>query len=175
MYKRILSHHVNTWFQNSAGEDASPAEATAVISSLFLERCERFKLNIVTDPITFRKIMCETVCTLYHCDKYNVDWNGPHRKFFIPNQWTDEIESAWNSCISVKFFNEYFWASFWRAIPTSELFEIKNSKENLQYLLPLYVRRSSDILIQKGFLIEQEDGNIVATEDYESEDDTWDR
>ena len=41
--------------------------------------------------------------------------------------------------------------------------------------MPLYVRRSTDILLEKGFLIEQDDGHVVATEDYESDEDTWDR
>jgi len=174
MLKRQQNLKVNTWFQGS-DDVISPAESISAISTAFLANCEVFKLDIVIDTKTFRKLMCEFVCTMYDCGKNNLDWKGPNRRFKLPDQWTDEIEGLWEDCLSMRFFNEHFWGTFWKGINESELFEIPYIRENLQYIMPLYVRRSTDILLEKGFLIEQDDGHVVATEDYESDEDTWDR
>jgi len=163
---------VNNWFHSVTGDTLSPAETIATISDEFLKSTKKFNLDIAVSESVFRKAMCEALCTFYHTYTYKMNWSGPNRNFPKPANWTEDIERAWNDYVNLRLFTAEFWMFFWRKIP-EPMWEIPNWRENIQYLMPLYLRPSIDILIDKGLLMEQEDGEIVTAEDYESEEDPW--
>ena len=164
---KVVSYRITQWFRNT-----SPWIHRIV--SIFLNNCDKYHLQICMAEPKFYDVMSEALCVMYHASKTNTDWSGPNRQFPSPSDWNDTKEQLWNDYLHGRVFTFDFWDSFWNSV-SEESWEcgIPNLRVNFQYLLPLYVQRSNETLIQDGSLVEQEDGQIVSVEDCETSEDTW--
>jgi hypothetical protein len=172
---KLTSNHITYWFNNQNVDiHQYPALWIQKVVSRFLNYCEKHNLHMCVIEHKFYEIMCEAMCVMYHAAITNKDWSGPKRKFPKPSDWNESKEQLWTDYIHGRLFTYEFWDSFWDALDEEHWeFAIPSVRGNFQYLLPLYIQRSNDILIDEGILVEQDDGQIVTADDCEPSDDTW--
>ena len=170
----IVSHRITKWFHHNDGYGVSPSEWVYIVTERFLDVCTKFNLTICINDNQFYNTLCEAVCVMYHASITHGDWIGPKRKFPMPTYWNDSREQLWCDFIHGRMLTYEFWESFWAGVD-EQLWEAKipNFRINMEYLLPLYIRRSNDVLVEEGELVEQEDGNIVTVEEYENTEESW--
>jgi len=123
-------------------------------------------LSIGVPEFLFRKIICEATCVLK--SRSARDLPIPNRIFSKPEGWNADLERWWNEWLHSHFFVDGFWTTFWNGIHISEWEDAMPSwREALQLLLPYYVQRNIDVLIECGFVVENNDGVFVANDDYD--------
>lgn len=171
---KVVSNKITCWFYNDAIDaNQYPAKWIHTVVTRFLNNCNAYNLNVCILDNKFYEIMCEALCVMYHAARTNKDWAGPQRKFPKPSDWNETKEQLWMDYIHGRLFTYEFWDSFWQMEEEYWEFAIPNLRANFQYLLPLYIKRSNEVLIDVGSLIEQDDGQIVSAEDCETEELTW--
>lgn len=127
-------------------------------------------LVCVTKEELFRS-MCEAVCVYYHAHLRNEDVRGPKRLFPKPYNWNDSLEAAWNDYVHSCIFSYTYWESFWTSCEIDALEEnVHGLTSFLQTILPLYVTREIQLLLDNEIVFENVSG-IVSWEEYDSHDD----
>ena len=165
---RVRSNKVTKWFHTSVNGDITPAQSACEVSDLFLSILHSKQLSLSVPVRLFRKIVCEATCVLKLTSGYELP--VPNRVFSRPDGWNGDLERWWTEWLHSHFFVEGFWSRFWNRIYVSEWEDAMPSwRHEIQSLLPYYVQRNTDVLIECGFIIENDDGVFVANEDYDYE------
>ena len=172
--QNATSQRVTNWFHKNQDFSMAPSVWVFTVAEQFIEHCRNYRLPLCTTDSQFHTTLCEAICVMYHASITNKDWLGPHRIFPIPECWDESKERLWSDYIHGRVFTYEFWDLFWEHVEEGSWeFNIPNFRANIQHLLPLYINRSNDILVEEGALFEQGDGNIVTAEEYENTEDTW--
>jgi len=170
-HRQHYNSNVTTqWFHTSLYGDMTPAESVQMVSDLFLDILRSKHLSISIPENTFRKMVCEATCSIRLYSRQGCEISSPHRKFSRPPGWNDEIESYWTEWLNSCLYTDSYWLSFWNRIPYADWEDrLPNWRFILQTILPYYVRREMEVLVKSGYIVENDDGDFVSHDDYETE------
>ena len=175
-----FNHSVTEWFHTPDSDDITPAVTAGQIIDLFLNKLDKFRLDLVVPQSKFRNIICEFFCEHYAAFHLNQNVRGPRTFAKKPNDWSYEIYERWFDYLDHYYFNYEFWDSFWYSIEDSEeLNVITNWQNMLTALLPYFIKCDSDILVEAGIIVMKEGIAIAKEDDYTDEyeqmrKDHWD-
>lgn len=166
-----------TWFHRCDIDDISPYDYVEYVVNQF---CDYLEQNSYSTDISRQQLlhdMCTATCTQYYYDKWlhkKYVVGEPKRIFSKPRQWNSVLEHQWNDLVHSRIVNYEFWDQFWRKLPVA-MWEYTLTDDNwrdvMQYLLPFYICREMDILIDEDIVCQEEDGNIIILDDYVAEED----
>jgi len=89
-----------------------------------------------------------------------------------PPEWNTEIEALWQEWLEIHCFNN--WSAFWARIPVREWEEaLPGWRKAMEHLLPTYVQRNIESLVEAQLIVEDEQGDYVDTNQYEYGDERW--
>ena len=169
-----ISAKVNLWLHTSNYCEFTPAEFIVYVAKAFIKDVQRFRLTLdITDP-QFLKSMCQAMCTQYHASLTYTSVAGPYRTFTYPSGWNAVCESCWQELIGDTYFTNNYWEAFWGR---SEFRDLPDFFMGIQHylaaIMPMYIRRSVDVLLYKQLIAENEDRCLIRWEDAvaEEEDD----
>jgi hypothetical protein len=112
---------------------------------------------------------------MYYGKVTNRDWQGPHRKFPYPPNWSNELEDLWQEYLANYFQSIEKWETFWKPVDCECIEQtISYWKEYMESVLPLYICRETNVLKECGLVTETIKTNIVTDEkevSYETEDE----
>lgn len=150
--ERVL---VTQWFHN-VGVD----ETLFDVITDFLSVLERRKLGLDCPETAFRRSMCNAVCTMR---MYGVDsWSSPHRLVQYPQEWTQELETLWQTWKTGRMFTPLFWTNFWgRHVVREWETGLDGWRSQMELILPLYIQRSMNLFVAQGLFIDDEDGGFT--------------
>lgn len=170
--RNAIARRITEWFHTEG--DTPPAHWINNVVERFLKQCRKHGLSLYVTESHLHTLFCEAVCVMHHAHITHKDWSGPKRLFPIPEYWNDSTEQLWIDYIHGRVFTYEFWESFWYSVKEASWeHSIPSFRANIQCLLPFYIRRSNDILVKEGDLVEHEDGLIVTAEEHEYADDGW--
>lgn len=170
---------ITEWFHRSEHDGISPYEYVEFVVNEFCSAIEtkKFCFDVPRQQILYD--MCTAICTQYFYEvwqnkKYNV--GAPKRKFTKPKQWNYTLEHQWNDYVHSRIINYEYWSQFWKLLPVAEWeqFISFDWRSILQTLLPYYIQREIDVLLDEEIVCVEEDGNIVTWDDHESDYDDSD-
>jgi hypothetical protein len=165
------------WFNCRDIDSISPFSYVEQVATEFYRFLDKRGYTLDTTQNQFLYDLCTATCTMYyyqvwHKNKFIV--GAPKRKFTYPKQWTGVLEGKWNDYIHSRIVNYEFWDNFWRKLPPSywegELRD--NWRDVMQFLLPFYIRRELDILLEEEIVCQEDDGNIITWDDHELEEES---
>ena len=144
--------HVSEWFHKVHHDDVSPALSLRDMSSNFLRYLGERKLKLAIHEQTFRKFMCEAVCTMYASAKQCTLWEGPHSRMPRPAGWTHQNEMAWQQYLTYMYFGSEFWTDFWHNLgePTMWEYAIPHWRREMESILPHYVFCNPNLFLGGG-------------------------
>lgn len=168
-----IANRVNTWFRTRAldcdafgNEDHTPLETIATVSSLFLEKCDQFGFDLNVSETTFRKYMCDALCSLYVAEQFDKRVIQTRKISKTPRGWTNDAENVWNDYIYTRYFTDQFWEKFWDCVGDAGwMTDIPRWREFFQSALLVYLQRDSTRLIEEGLLVTGVNGALVPTEE----------
>jgi hypothetical protein len=172
--KHNAETHISEWFRTSEHDGIRPFEYVEFVVNEFCTTIEKkgFYFDISRQNILYD--MCTAICTqyyydVYHHKKYNVGL--PKRKFTKPKQWNHTLDHQWNDYVHSRIINYEYWMVFWKRLPIAEWeqFISFDWRSLLQTLLPFYIQRELDVLIDEEIVCVEDDGNIVTRDDHESD------
>jgi ATP-dependent Clp protease adapter protein ClpS len=174
-HKHSAETDTTAWFHRSDIDDISPREYVEYIVNEFCDYLEQKSYSTDIPRQHLIHEMCKATCTQYYYDKWlhkKFIVGIPKRKFSKPSQWNNILESQWNDFVHSRIINYEFWEDFWRKLPVAmwenTLTNI-NWRDLMQYLLPFYIHRELDILLDEEIVCQEEDGNIVSWDEYTNE------
>jgi hypothetical protein len=161
------------WFNHCDIDGESPFTYVECVVNKF---CDYIEKRGYTTDVSRRKVlldMCSATCTMYYYQtwmsrKYIV--GAPTQKFCRPLRWNAELEYQWNDYLHSRIVNYEFWERFWNELPNTywESTLVHDTwRDVMQYLLPFYIRREINILIDEEIVCQEENGNIVTWDDHE--------
>jgi hypothetical protein len=150
--KHNAETHISEWFRTSEHDGIRPFEYVEFVVNEFCTTIEKKGFYFV-----------------YHHKKYNVGL--PKRKFTKPKQWNHTLDHQWNDYVHSRIINYEYWMVFWKRLPIAEWeqFISFDWRSLLQTLLPFYIQRELDVLIDEEIVCVEDDGNIVTRDDHESD------
>ena len=136
-----ISYHTTEWFHRACEGDDSPALTLRNMSNSFLRYLAETRLKLAVPEETFRKFMCEAVCTMYISAKQGTQWQGPNSIMSRPSGWSYLNEIAWREYLSYMYFGSEFWTDFWNEVGDSTAWEyvIPNWRCDMERILPHYI------------------------------------
>jgi len=178
--KQKAEENVTEWFHHSEYDGISPYEYVEFVVNEFYSTIESkgFNFDISRQQVLYD--MCAAICSQYYYEvfkkkKYNV--GIPKRTFSKPKLWNNTLDHQWNDYVHSRIINYEYWSQFWKLLPVAEWeqFISFDWRSILQTLLPYYVQREIDVLLDEEIVCVEEDGNIVTWDDHESDyDDSGD-
>jgi hypothetical protein len=169
-------YEITEWFHEQDADGWSPYMCVEYVVNTFCKDIERkgYLIDIQHHLVLYD--MCTATCVMYENEfkprRYLV--GAPKRKFSRPRQWSSALEHQWNDYLHSRIVDHDYWKTFWRLLPVGfwEQFITKDSwRELMQYLLPFYIHREVDILVEQEIVCQETDGNIITWEEYESEEE----
>ena len=158
---------VDDWFHTVSRDDIAPIEYVETVVYNFVEACKFKGFNMSMSNSALMKILSRTTCHMYDY-KDTVDHRGKLSKLPKPRFWTSEFETLWIDYITFFYFGTEFWENFWKDIPEAAWEnDINKWRVELTSLLPYFVEREIDLLVDNGILFEGTDGHVVTEEDYD--------
>lgn len=168
---------INEWFNTCDIDNISPFICVEYVVNKFCNYIENCGYILDIPKQTILQDMCSATCTMYYYQKWRQNRfivGAPKRKFSIPKQWNNALELQWKDYVHSRIVNYEFWEQFWKEIQSSYM-ELTFTKDNwrdvMQYLLPFYIRREIDILLDEEIVCQEENGNFVTWDDHEVEED----
>jgi ATP-dependent Clp protease adapter protein ClpS len=177
MIVKVLQKHsaetdTTNWFNTCDIDDISPYDYVEYVVNAF---CDYLEQHAYSTDISRQKLlhdMCKATCILYFYDKWlhkKYTIGAPKRKFSKPYKWNAALEHQWNDYLHSRIVNYEFWEEFWRKLPVA-MWEYTlpdiNWRNSMQFLLPFYIHREMDILIDQEIVGQEEDGNIIIFDDH---------
>jgi hypothetical protein len=148
---RLVSRHVNHWFQSIQHDGQSPAITIRTITDLFLRNLQRFHLNLWIPEREFRRHICEATCTMYVAAKKNILWYGPFSSPLRPDGWTPEDEHAWHDHLQFNFFSYELWQNLWSLIPTAYWeTKIPHWRDSIERIYMHYIMVDQNFIDENG-------------------------
>lgn len=158
---------ITHWF-HTHNPPFTPRVFTEQVIQLFLQSLRKFRLNLDVSIQQFNKVMLDAVCTFYYAKQRLRTIEGPRRTFSYPKEWSTLCEESWQDALVHSFFSLEYWDNFWKQFPT--LYDVLlDIQPFLTAILPLYVRRSLDILVDKKYIIRDYTNDFIRYDSYESE------
>jgi len=166
---KVRSNNVTRWFHTLRDGDVTPAQLVQGISDRFIDILKSYNnISLAVPERVFRTVMCEAICVMKFMSNKNYELPIPQRFFPHPDGWNNDLEGWWTEWLYSHFFVDKFWYRFWSDIYLSDLeIDLPLLRETIQNLLPFYIQRNTDVLVECGFIIESDDGVFVANDDYE--------
>ena len=171
------SREITAWFHKENEYNFTPANFTAIVIRLFKQSVKRFRLSLDVSEEQFTKAMVDAVCTFYLAKQKFRSVHGPQRNFYVPNKWSQICEDCWQDMLLHSFFTLDYWDNFWKCYEFGKMptffYDIQPF---LTGVLPMYVRRSADKLVDNKYLSIDEDNSYVRflTRDSDDEEDDFD-
>ena len=164
---------ITDWFHTEDIDNISPYKYVEYVANQFCDDLARkgYATDISRHQVLYD--MCTATCTMYyyqHCKRGRYIVGAPKRKFSRPRQWTATLEYQWNDFMRSRIVGMDYWSTFWALLPvaTWEQFLVHdNWRDVIQYLLPFYIQREVDILVDEEIVCQENDGNIVTWDDHE--------
>jgi len=168
-HSSIISGEVTQWLHTENEFNYTPAQFVGYIVKLFKSSLKRFHLELDVSEGEFTKSICDAVCTFYLSKKKLRAIRGPLRTFSTPQGWSTLCEDSWQDVLIFTFFTIEYWDAFWENSSFSAFPELVHEIQPfLTAILPMYVRRFTDILVEKRFVVQ--DGNTYIQWEPEYED-----
>lgn len=171
------SDEISDWFNSYDIDGESPYSYVERVVNEFCNIIE--KRGYMTD-ISRQKLMydmCSATCTMYYYEHYlhrRFIIGAPKKKFTKPLRWSAVLEAQWNDYVHSRIVNYEFWERFWKELPAAyweSTLTHDSWRDVIQYLLPFYIRREIDILLDEEIVCQEENGNIVTWDDHEVEEE----
>jgi len=166
---REMEENVNEWLHFSYTEYCnSPIDTLRIIVHTFFKDIDRYKFTLNVNKKKLFEIMCEAMCMYYiaqNTHKIIIFNNNSYEK----KKWDQKNEILWMDFLTFKYFNTTYWDNFWSRVheQTWEMY-VPQWRFYLASLLPYYISRDEQLLIDNGLLFETEDGEAVTAENYDS-------
>jgi hypothetical protein len=163
------------WFYSPDVDGWSPYQSVEYVVNQF---CDDLARKGYATDISRQKVlydMCTATCTMYYYEfwkRHRFIVGAPKRVFSRPRQWTNVLENQWNDFVRSRIVGTDYWETFWRMLRPAywEQFLNKDSwRDVMQYLLPFYIHREMDILVDEEIVCKETNGTIVTWDDYEPE------
>ncbi len=160
------SEKVNTWFYTEWRDNVAPSNTAIYIFYEFTAAIKKKGLALSVHNNRFIHILCEALCTLYDAELQNMEVCGPTKRHEYVKDWNDELEATWIDYLQSRILNEGFWDTFWYNMGTAD-WEVSLPRWRvwMQSVLPFYIHRDIDLLVQEGLVFEDEDGHILNAEE----------
>lgn len=134
---------VTDWF-HSRRFGYSPADIICKITDHIEADLEEFGLSIEYDDIDlFMRHLSTALCHLYrlHLENVPLMLSFPKHHYYPP-KWTDMEEDTWIEFLENTYFTYEYWEDLWGRMPECVWeADVYNWKEQLQALIPCYIRR----------------------------------
>jgi hypothetical protein len=136
-----ISVHVSEWFHTVSEDDISPAQTIRDMNNNFIRFIRENRLKLAVHESTFRRFMCEAICTLYSSAKQRTEWQGPNSMLPRPNEWTHANEMAWRQYLIYMYFGSEFWTDFWKELgePAIWEYDVPYWRYHMESFLPHYI------------------------------------
>jgi hypothetical protein len=159
--------HINEWFNKGIDGDIAPIHTVFKIAKKFSQYLEEYNLTLNMNYSTFFSKLCGATCTLA-LHKNSKVIGMPRSIPQSPANWSTEIEIIWNDYIESFYLTIDFWDSFWKSIDTG-IWELRLSqfRNYLQSILPLFIKRDLQLLIDMDLIAENSEGKYVDIHDAE--------
>jgi hypothetical protein len=168
---------VNIWFHECDIDDISPYMYVEYVVNTFCEYLEQRGYVCDVSKPRLLHFMCSATCSMYYYEKWKQRKfyiGSPKYKFTRPKQWGGALETQWNDYVHSRIVNYEFWERFWNRLPKAYWESTLTHdcwRDVMQHLLPFYIQRELDILIDEELVCQEENGNIVTWDDHEIEDE----
>lgn len=160
------AEEVNNWFYTPWRDGISPANTAVHLFYEFTAAVKKHKLAIAAHDNRFMDILCEAFCTLYDAEKTYGDVRGPVKRPEYIKDWNDELEYIWSDYLASRVLHEEFWNMFWHKIYAADWeISLPRWRAFLQSALPFYIHRDIGLLVAEGLVFEDEEGNILNSEE----------
>ena len=172
------SDETSNWFNCCDIDGESPYSYVEYVVNEF---CNIIEKRGYTTDVSRQRIMydmCSATCIMYYYQNYlrrKYIVGAPKQKFSRPLRWNAVLETQWNDYVHSRIVNYEFWERFWNELPNAyweTTLTHDNWRDVMQYLLPFYIRREIDILLDEEIVCQEENGNIVTWDDHEAEDES---
>lgn len=163
MRKYDENRKVDRWFHRKYNKQSQFDHVKDICAHF--ETCLR-RENFVLD--TSYKQFVYSISDFICCSKKSYETrayvSGPYRKHSYPPEWTNDCEELWNELLAYRYFNDEFWESFWEQHSIEDKV-FKSCISELIVILPMYIRRDLNVLVQHQ-LIEIDNDEVVRWEEY---------
>jgi len=152
--------HINEWFNKGMGGDIAPIHTVFTIAKKFAQYLEEYNFTLNMNFSAFFSKLCGATCTLaLHKNKVI---GMPRSIPQSPANWSSEIEIIWNDYIESFYLTIEFWDSFWESIDV-DIWELSISqfRNYLQSIMPLFIKRDLQVLIDMDLIAENSEGKYV--------------
>ncbi len=160
-YRR--TNGVTRWFHTLDTAATSPAMSVMDFNDGFLDMCEHYGFSLRVPERTFRRNMCEFVCSLRLARRYgDLAVAGP-RSVTRPEGWTRDMYTRWLEYLQQFYFSSQEWDQFWKGVPVSPWEEaLPTWRADIQAVAILYICGDADRLIQAGTFSRDESAAAAA-------------
>lgn len=165
------------WFNWCDIDGNSPFAYVEYVANEFCSFLNKKGYTLDVPQHQFLYDLCTATCTMYYYQVWQKNKfivGAPKRKFTRPKQWTPALEGQWKDYLHSRIVNYEFWEQFWRKLPCAyweSVLERDNWRDVMQTLLPFYIRREVDILLEEEIVCQEDNGNIVTWDDHEAEEE----
>lgn len=136
---------ITDWF-HSRRFGYSPSDIICRITDHIEADLEEFGLEAEYGIDMFRHHISNALCKLYHLhlDGLPLMLSFPKHHYY-PSKWTDADEHSWIEFIESTIFTSEYWEDMWDRMPNCDWeSDVYNWREELQALIPLYIKRDLD-------------------------------
>lgn len=172
--QKILYNNITKWFHKTIPgkeNEGTPAETIQELCDNFIDLLKRKRLNLSIPERNFRRNMCAALCTMKKHRDTHLLRNFPKDQY--PSNWNKEMEYIWQEWLNERCFGN--WIAFWARLPVREWEDqIPGWRQGIEDLLPTYVRREIEVMVDEGLIVEDNDGEFVDVTQYDPSADYWD-
>jgi len=174
-YQKIKYNKVTQWFHTCIEEkehEGTPAETIMEMNDLFINLIKTKRLNLGVSEKIFRRSICNALCTMKYYDNTQIYRTNVIIKNNYPAEWNMEIESMWQEWLETHCFLN--WTAFWARVPVREWEDaLPGWRKAMEYLLPTYIQRNIDSLVDAHLIVEDEQGEYVDSNQYDYGEERW--
>ena len=153
--KRQISDMITCWFHTKSVNNLSPSNTVSIVLTKFAKLCTYRNLNFSVSLEQLKESISEATCVMYYAKRVCKDWDGPHRKFTYPSNWSTDYERYWEEMLDNFVFTDELWDCFWRPLNIEACEnDIPSWKQNMQIILPQYILRETEVLKMNGMVLE---------------------
>jgi hypothetical protein len=161
---------INSWFYERQ-DRISPATTVMAIADEFCAYVESQNLKLSLPFKDFRNLLCEATCVMFRAHLEGRLVICPDKIPNLPSNWNRETEEIWNDHLGIFYLTDDFWTDFWRTIqPGIWEAQFPDYRYYIQGVMPLYIKRDIDLLIEEGLIKKNSEGEYV---DIHDEDADW--
>ena len=148
-----------TEWANRQSYGPSPVDVVHKLCDMLETDIKKFGLEFELDSEMFRKKMITALCVLY---KLSLEGKPLHLSLqtnhFYPGNWNTGAEEAWIDYLESHFFTVDFWDALWDDVGITEWeSDVFNWREELQAIIPMFIRRDMHKMLEDELKSEDED------------------